>query len=474
MAMALSLGGGGRRRWSCRAGRRGNGGAGCRHFHVHYHIPRQVWAFSPSRLPPRFLLLPYLLILPVLFLAVLAFLVFFGWLTLVYLASSLWSRSVDRAGDANEFGGEDEREERPLKLVTEHAGHSGLSEVCVEGKEIREAEDGVSEESQHISRMASTDICITDDEEKIVKEVILLERNLKGSKAFAELDGSTEKHDQLVMDIPVDCFLDEPNTKEFSTSINDTMKLLDVLSIGQVFDADTKEISVLGSTEILKFIDKHDTAEILVNGAGTDFVIPEVTSSDDSTTYVLGDKYMKEIKQKQSPAELSVDTVPDKLPADVTDEWQETQTLVIEHNNKQPEAASNEEYRKRIVGISDEFHDSVCEMAGLPLDSASENISENATASKTPLHQTNSDKDIEHQEDLIQNKRVESSTSASAVCDFADSHWRIIEELDGFANEENIHEAGTSVLETVQDEDEDIDNYASMVSTSTYTLVIFC
>jgi tRNA A37 threonylcarbamoyladenosine synthetase subunit TsaC/SUA5/YrdC len=110
----------------------------------------------------------------------------------------------------------------------------------------------------------------------------------------------------------------------------------------------------------------------------------------------------------------------------------------------------------------------------LPLDSASENISENATASKTPLHQTNSDKDIEHQEDLIQNKGVESSTSASAVCDFADSPWRIIEELDGFANEENIHEAGTSVLETVQDEDEDIDNYASMVSTSTYTLVIFC
>ena len=110
----------------------------------------------------------------------------------------------------------------------------------------------------------------------------------------------------------------------------------------------------------------------------------------------------------------------------------------------------------------------------MPLDSVSENISENATTSKTPLHQTNNDKDIELQEDLIQNERVESSTSASAVCDFADSHWRIIEELDGFANEENVHEEGTSVLETVQDEDEDIDNYASMVSTSTYTLVIFC
>ena len=106
----------------------------------------------------------------------------------------------------------------------------------------------------------------------------------------------------------------------------------------------------------------------------------------------------------------------------------------------------------------------------MPLDSVSENISENATASKTLLHQTNNDKDIELQEDLIQNKRVESSTSASAVCDFADNHWRIKEELDDFANEENVHDEGTSVHETVQDEDEDIDNYASMVSTNGHIL----
>ena len=254
---------------------------------------------------------------------------------------------MDRAGDANEFGGEDERE-RPLKLVTEHAGHSGLSKVCVEGKEIKEVEDGFSEECRYISRMASTGICINDDErandEKIVKEVMMFEP----CKAFAELDGSTEKH-QLLMDIPIDCFLQEVNTKEFSISLNSTTKLLDVLSIGEVFDANTKEISGLSSTEIWKFIHKHDTAEIPINSAGTDFVIPEVTSSVDSTPHGLGDEYM-EIKPEQSLAELSVDTVPEKLAEDVTDEWQETQTLVIEHNNKQQlEAASNEEYRKQIV-----------------------------------------------------------------------------------------------------------------------------
>ena len=105
----------------------------------------------------------------------------------------------------------------------------------------------------------------------------------------------------------------------------------------------------MSSTDIWKFIHKHDTAEIPVNSAGTDFVIPEVTSSVDSTPHGLGDEYM-EIKPEQSLAELSVDTVPEKLAEDVTDEWQETQTLVIEHNNKQQlEAASNEEYRKQIV-----------------------------------------------------------------------------------------------------------------------------
>lgn len=480
VALSLGSGSGGRRRRSCRAARRGDGGgagagAGCRHFHVHYqyHIPRQaVWASSPPAVAP----VRYLLILPVIFLAALAFLVCFGWLTLVYLASSsLWSRSVDRAGDASGFAGEDEREERPVMPVTdtEHAaGRSGVSGVCAgEGKtEIGEAGDGISEERRYVSTMVSTGICFSDDErasdEKIVKEVMVFEPCK--AKAFAELDGSSEEeeHQLLLMDIPIDCFLEEViNTRQFSISLSNATKLLDALSVGEVIAADTKEVSDLSSTEIWKFVDRHDTAaeKIPVHGAGADFVIPEATYSADSTLHGLEDEYESEIKQEQSLAELSADTVP----GNVTDEWQETQTSVTEHNNKQaePEAASSEGYRKQVVGVSDESHDSV-----------RENVSENAAASNAPFHQTNSDEDTELQEGRFPNKRAEASTSASAsaVYDFADNHWRTAEELAGSADEGNVHGEGrTSVLETAQDGDEDRDNHVSMVSAERHVLLAF-
>ncbi|RLN29969.1 uncharacterized protein C2845_PM05G20790 [Panicum miliaceum] len=467
MVLGLS---GGRRRWACRAARRGGKGwAGCRHFHVHYHVPRQVWALSPLRLPARFSLLPYLLILPVLFFAVLAFLVYFGWFTLVYFVSSLWSkgndhelcmsRSVNSASDAGEPRGEDEREERAVKRVTEQAGDSGPPEVSVGTQEIKEVfEDGFSEESRHMSMTGSPGICIDDkehhaDEEKIVEEVLVFETNKKELKAFAELDGCSEKHQQ-VMEPPFDCFLEDLNTREFSTSLY-TAKLLDV-PYGDEFVANRKELSVLSSLEILEFIDKHDTAEIVVNGPGSDFEIPELSSSDDSAHHGLGDEQRKEIKQEQSTTELSVNRVVNRLPESILDEWQETENLAIQHNKKIAEDDSMEEDRKQAVSISDEVRDSLCEIAGLPLDSICENESENVAASNTPIHQAISDQDGEFKEELNnKNKKVESSTSASAVCDFADKHWRIIEQLDGFESE---------------DENEDRDgNCTSTVSSTTNT-----
>ncbi|PAN20672.1 hypothetical protein PAHAL_3G369900 [Panicum hallii] len=439
--MALSLSNG-RRRWACRAARRGGkGGAGCGHFHVHYHVPRQVWAFSPLRLPARFSLLPYLLILPVLFFAVLAFLVCFGWFTLVYFVSSLWSKGNDHrrtecGSDAGEPPGEDQREERAVKRVTEQAGDSGPSEVCVGTHEIKEVfEDGFSEESRHMSMIASPGICIDDkenaDEEKIVTEVMMFETNKEELKAFAELDGCSEKHQQ-VMEPPFDCFLEDLNTREFSTSLY-TAKLLDV-PYGDEFVADRKELSVLSSLEILEFIDKHDTAEIVVNGAESDFEIPEVSSSDDSSHHGLGDEQRKEIKQEQSTTELSVNCVINRLPEGILDKWQETENLAIQHKKKLAEDDSMEEVRQQTVSISDQ--ESQCEMAWLPLDSACENESENVAASNTPFHQAINGQDGEFKEELIKNKNVESSTSASAVCDFAHKHWRIIEQLDGFESED--------------------------------------
>ncbi|CAL4892701.1 unnamed protein product [Urochloa decumbens] len=465
--MALNLSNG-RRRWACRAARNGGKrGTGCRHFHVHYHVPHQVWTFSPLRLLARFSLLPYLLILPVLFLAVLAFLVCFGWFTLVYFVSCLWSKENDHelcASNAGKPGGEDGREERAVKRVTEYSVDSGLSEVCDEGQGIKEVfEDGFSEESRHISRMASCGICIDDKEhaheEKIVKEVLIVEfeTNKEELKSFVELDGSSEKHQQ-VMDIPFDCFLEEPNNKDLSTSLSNA-KLL-IVPYSEDFIANRMNMPVLCSSEILEFIDKHDTAEIR-----SDFEIPEVPSSDDSAAHGHEDEHRKEIKQEQSTAELSVNSVDNRIAETNLDEWKGAQNSVIEHNNKLAEDDSVDEDGKQTVSISDVAHDSLYETTGLPLDSLWENESETVAASNTPFHEATSDQDDEHEEELIKNKTAESSTSASDVCGFADKHWRIMEQLAGFANEENIQEDSpeTSALKRVEDVDEDIDdNRASM------------
>lgn len=348
---------------------------------------------------------------------------------------------------------------RPVNLVTEHAGDSCHSEVCVQGQETKDVfEDGFSDEPRHMSRMDSTGICIHDhdcaDDEKILTEVMIDEGNWKRPKPFAELDGSSEKRQQ-VMAIPIDCFLETRNTED-STSVN-TAKSVDVPH-GEEFVAYREEMTVPSSQEILEFIDKHDTAEVVVNATGSDFVIPEVSSSHDSAHHGFQNEYSNKIRQEQSTPEFSGSSVAKRLREDVVGEWQETQDLVIENNSNLPEAASNDEYREQIVGLSDEALDSVCEVAGLPLDFVCENISENVAVTNTP--------DREIKEDLIQNKRVESSTSASSLCDFANNHWRILEELDGFANEENIREDSspeTSVCEMVEDEGVD-DTCASMIA----------
>jgi flagellar basal body rod protein FlgB len=88
-------------------------------------------------------------------------------------------------------------------------------------------------------------------------------------------------------------------------------------------------------------------------------------------------------------------------------------------------------------------------MAWLPLDSACENESENVAASNTPFHQAINGQDGEFKEELIKNKNVESSTSASAVCDFAHKHWRIIEQLDGFESEDKNEDRDGNCTSTV-------------------------
>ncbi|KAF8666263.1 hypothetical protein HU200_053685 [Digitaria exilis] len=465
--MALSLSSG-RRKWACRAAHRGGkAGAGCRHFHFHYHVPRQVWPFLPLRLPARFSLLPYLLIIPVFFFAMLAFLVCFGWFTLVYFVSSLWSKrnghelglsSSDRASDAAEPRGEEEEgEDRAVKRVAERAGGSRLSEVCVKSQEIKELfEDWFSEESRYITRMASPGVYIDNkehaDEEEIVKEVMMFESDKKEVETFVELDGSSEKYQQL-METSIDCFVEELNTRELGASL--TSKNLFDVPYDEEFVGNKKEMEVLSSLEILEFIDKHDATEIVANGAASDFETPEAPSLDDSVHHDIGNVHREEIEQEQSTTALSHNNVVDRLPEGILQEWQETQNLVTEHNKNLPEDISIEEDGKHAVGISDEVQDSLCDPTVWPLDSVCEMEPKTLAASSTPFYQATSDQDSELEEELSKNKRVESSASASAVRDFAYNHWRIIEQLDSFASGESIHQEGSPenlALETAEDE----------------------
>ncbi|XP_062181664.1 uncharacterized protein LOC133885914 [Phragmites australis] len=464
MALSLSCGTG-RRRWMCRAVcRGGNGGAGCRHFHVHHHFPRQVCAFSSLRLLPRFSLLPFLLILPVLFFAVLAFLVWFGWFTLVYFVSSLLSKdnnhacfksgSVNHAGDVRQLRGEGEqggkKEDRDLKRVTESGGDSAVPEVCVQRMEIKEAfVDGFFDESRDTPRTVSPDACFNEedqaDDEKLVEEVTIFEANRNKLQAISDIEGSSER--RQVHDLPFDWFLEELNIKEFSTS-RDTEKLED-LQNGEQFTANRKDVSAFTSSKFFEFIDKHETRVAVINGSANGYKIRELTSSDDSVHDGLGNEH-KEIKQQQNIKEFSVNILANELSEDV--KQHEIQKVVTDHNNKLPEEDIMEENGKQIVSTSDEVRDfnNESETLWLPLDSVCENKYTTVADSNASFHPTNTDEDVEHEEELTVNNRVEASSSTSLVCNFAENHQANREEIDVFTNDDNIRE----VASLTEDEDE--------------------
>nr|CAB3465674.1 unnamed protein product [Digitaria exilis] len=272
--------------------------------------------------------------------------------------------SSDRASDAAEPRGEEEEgEDRAVKRVAERAGGSRLSEVCVKSQEIKELfEDWFSEESRYITRMASPGVYIDNkehaDEEEIVKEVMMFESDKKEVETFVELDGSSEKYQQL-METSIDCFVEELNTRELGASL--TSKNLFDVPYDEEFVGNKKEMEVLSSLEILEFIDKHDATEIVANGAASDFETPEAPSLDDSVHHDIGNVHREEIEQEQSTTALSHNNVVDRLPEGILQEWQETQNLVTEHNKNLPEDISIEEDGKHAVGISDEVQDSLCD-----------------------------------------------------------------------------------------------------------------
>ncbi|TVU18543.1 hypothetical protein EJB05_34648, partial [Eragrostis curvula] len=431
--MAFSLGSG-RRRWPCRAGRRGGkGGAGCRHFHVHYHLPRQVCAFSPLRLPAFFSLLPYLLIPPVLFFIVLAFLVCFGWFTLVYFVSSLLRKCnshecLQSASDATELSRNEEqggkKEERTEKCVAECTADFATAEVCVEGEQIKEVfVDGFPDESWDMSRLHLTDDCTDDEEhpscEKLVEEVVIFESNCKDFREISCLDISSEK--QQLQDTPVDCFRDDIGNREFSTSC-DTAKLFHLQSVEEFMEENRMEVSANTSPEIFELTDNHETRAIVV------------TSSDNSAYYGSEDEEKKEVEQEKYLKYREA------LTDDIFEEHCDEQKMVTDHIS----AISDE-----TIDLNDEN-----ETVGLPFDSVCESKYCMVTTSNASFHHTSPYEEDGHEEEVTGNDRAKAKDTTSLVSDFAENHQAEISVASNIHNTPAVAAQENSVNERTEDEDE--------------------
>ncbi|GJN35697.1 hypothetical protein PR202_gb24497 [Eleusine coracana subsp. coracana] len=447
--MALSLGSG-RRRWLCRAARRGGkGAAGCRHFHVHYHFPRQVRAFPSLRLPPLFSLLPYLLIPPVLFFVVVAFLVCFGWFTLVYFVSSLLRKCdshecLERDSDANELRRNEEQarneEERTTDCVAGGTGCSAIAEACIDGKEIKEVfvVDVFSDASLDMSRMASPYNCTKDEEhfscEKIVEEVMVFERNCKECNEVSYLDVSLEK--EQLQETPVDWFVEEI----------DSRANLVPLQSGQEFNVNRKEDPTYSSSETVELIDKYETRAVIV------------ICSDNSAE-----------NNVKCGADLSDAIFVNKLPEDIIDGYQDAQNMVTDRTNKQREFLFIEDKGKKILRISDETHDlnNESEMSGLPVDFVSANKYSTVATSSASLLQTSSAKEDGHQKELTKDNREEASRTTSLFSNFAENNQVIREEVGVPSPEDNIHEVASGECSVIgKTEDVDENSGTSEISTA--------
>uniref|UniRef100_A0A0E0L0D8 Uncharacterized protein n=1 Tax=Oryza punctata TaxID=4537 RepID=A0A0E0L0D8_ORYPU len=365
------------------------GGGGCRHFHVHYHLPRRVCAssFVPNLLPRFFSLLSAcVLVPPVLFLAVLAFLVLFVWFTLLYFLRSLWNKdrngeffgrsSKHHGSDAGKCLGEGVAEEgkvekKALKISSEPSiGDSAVAEDCARRFGIEEVYVS-SDDSQNLLRMASCLNCeMHTDDEKLIEEVIIFEIERGESEAAIVCsDGLSEK--RQLQDMSIDWFEEEIKSGDiiksgdssptllstFSSEFHDFCDnnevvglatdfldvnnqnkavLLDSLShrgivdnhckCGEEFSSD-KEAPACHSFENSDFVDKHETREVVLGDTVTVLTLIDDSANDDS-------EYKEDISEQKDPNNLSgfLDNV-----ADVFYQQQEIHKVVVSDDKKPTE-----------------------------------------------------------------------------------------------------------------------------------------
>ncbi|XP_047043265.1 uncharacterized protein LOC124647347 [Lolium rigidum] len=242
-------------------GETGGHGCRCRHFHVHYHLPRKrVCTFSLLRWLPCFSLFSCVLIPLVLFFVVLAFVVSFVWFTLLYFVAYLLNKDSDHgsfkngsfgraSGDVdNHLLNKDSDQRRPFKngsfrrasgdVVDNHlredcgqqgnreakgkavkhaaellAGDPATSVACAKKLKIKEVHvDGLSEVSPNISRILSSGASLNCE---------VPTSNGKFFKKLSTFETATEVEpddDLKGFSEPADGFVDEHNIRLVSGS----------------------------------------------------------------------------------------------------------------------------------------------------------------------------------------------------------------------------------------------------------------
>uniref|UniRef100_A0ACD5TQ42 Uncharacterized protein n=1 Tax=Avena sativa TaxID=4498 RepID=A0ACD5TQ42_AVESA len=432
---------------------RGGHGGRCRHFHVHYHLPRKrAGTFSLLRWLPRPSLLSCVLTPLALFFAVLAFVVSFVWYTLLYFVAflfnkdshheSLKSGSFGRASGDNHpreaGGGEEVKRQAKGKKDVNHATELLTGDSAgVRKLEIKEVHiDGFSQVSQNTTRIAEVRSTCND---RVVEKPSIFETGREGKHADSDLegisgrqvDGFVDEHNNIKLvsrSTPGDSF---PSTCSInSVQVHDLPDMNEVIEISSDFLAgsnqnmvvpsntpspprssdtneeffeDRKELPDCTPYEIINFIDKHERRD-----QPLDETIGLLTSSDGSAHGTIPGEHADSTEEKD--AECVPESLTDCVPN-------------LEHFDEQ-----------RVPGV--------------PI------IEANAKKSADEVHDfSNEDEQVE----AIGNNGVGASDPASAACDFVWNHQTATRALDDSVNG-NV--AG-AVASRESSEDEADDNSSS-------------
>ncbi|EEE63063.1 hypothetical protein OsJ_17871 [Oryza sativa Japonica Group] len=462
MAMALALSCGRRQR-----GKKGGGGGGdCggRHFHVHYHLPRRVWAssFVPNLLPRFFSLLSAcVLVPPVLFLAVLAFLVLFLWFTLLYFIRSLWNKDIngetferssnDHGSDADKRLGEGVAEEGKAEKKTLKIS----SEDCARRFEIEEVLHVNSDDSQNLPSMVSSDGCLNckmhTDDEKLIKEVTVFEiKRRESGAAIVCSDGLSQKRQPR--DMSVDWFEEETKSGDIIKSGDSSPTVLSTFSSEFHDFSDNNEVVGLATD----FLDvNNQNKAVLLDSSSHRGIMDnhckcgeEFSSDKEAPAYHLFENYDFVDKHETKEVDCLI-TVPK-----IFNQQQEIHKVVVSDDNKPPEVLFLS--GKQTVSSSGEFSSpNENGTSGFPFDSVCEDKNGTVAYPSVASHYNIGIED-DKCEDHTDNNIEEASSIASTNCGSADKHQTIQVLPVCLANGDNIDDVaslGSSICEDVEDKD---------------------